>query len=182
SGSAIFHRDKLAGWLSPTQSRGLLFFIEKVDSAVVPLPCPHASENSSEKVSLELKHQKFQVTPFYRNGKPEFSVKLTSNADLVESSCTIPFESMKKNLEEELKKELQNELQGVIDQAQKKYKIDFLKLGEVFENRYPAEWKRLQKNWDQEFSHVNINVSVQAYINSPVLLKLPTTSEKGGNK
>jgi spore germination protein KC len=182
SGSAVFHRDKLAGWLSPIQSRGLLFFIEKVDSAVVPLPCPGAPENSTKKVSLELKHQKFQVNPFFRSGKPEFSVKLTTNADLVESSCTIPFENMKKILEEELKKELQNELQGVINQAQKKYKIDFLKLGEVFENRYPAEWKKLQKNWDQEFSAAKISVSVQAHINSPVLLKLPTISEKGGNK
>jgi spore germination protein KC len=182
SGSAIFRRDKLVGWLSPIQSRGLLFFIEKVDSAVEPLPCPGAPKNSTKKVSLELKHQKFQVKPFIRNGKPEFSVKLTTYADLVESSCTIPFENIKKTLENELKKELQTELKGVIHQAQNKYKIDFLKLGEVFENRYPVEWKKMQKNWDQEFSGAKINVSVQAHVNSPVLLKRPTVSEKGGNK
>lgn len=182
SGSAVFRRDKLVGWLNSTNSRGLLFFIEKVKSAIEALPCPDAPKETNKMVSLELKHQKFRVTPSIRNGKPAFDVKLTTYADLVESSCIVPFENMKKSLGEELKKELHKEIQGVIDKAQKKYKIDFLKLGEVFENRYPAEWKKIQSNWDQEFSQAKINVNVDAHVNSPVLLKLPTKSAKGGSK
>jgi spore germination protein KC len=182
SGAAVFNRDKMAGWLSPKKARGLLFFIEKVDSAAMVLPCPDASEDPNKRVSLELKKQKFQVTPFYRNGKPEFDVKLTTHADLVESGCSVSLEKMQIPLQAALKKELENEIKAVIRISQKKYKIDFLKLGEVFENRYPGEWKEIQKRWLQEYPLAQINVHVDANVNNPVLLKLPTGSAKDGGK
>jgi spore germination protein KC len=180
AGTAVFKREKLKGWLNPKDSRGLLYFIEKIDSAVEALPCPEDPKNKDKTVSLELKHTRTKVTPFFKNGHPEFTVKVITDADLVESSCEVPFDQMQKSLEEELKKAVRNELEGVIGKAQKKYKLDFLKLGEVFENRYPSEWKRLSKNWDQEFSRAKINVNVEANVNSPVLLKLPTKANGGG--
>ena len=182
SGAAVFNRDKMVGWLSPINARGLLFFIEKVDSATMVLPCPKTPENSNKKVSLELKKQKFRVTPFYRNGKPEFDIKLTTYADLVESGCSLSLEKMQNHLETALKKELENEIKDVISLSQKKYKIDFLKLGEVFENRYPGEWKKIQKRWKQEYPQAHVNIHVTANVNNPVLLKLPTGSAKDGGK
>lgn len=182
TGTAVFNRDKMVGWLSPSNSRGLLFFIEKVSSADVVLPCPDASKKSNKRVSLELKNQKFQVNPMYKNGKPQFDVQLITYADLVESECSVPLEKMQKQLETALKKNLQKEIEGVIQKAQKKYKVDFLKLGEIFENRYPAEWRTIQNRWDQVFSRTDITVHVEAHVNNPVLLKLPTKSSKGSGK
>lgn len=180
SGTAVFKRDKMVGWLGPVDSRGLLFFVEKVDSAAIVLPCPGANEGTKKKVSLELKNQKFRETPSIINGKPQFDVHLTTTADLVENDCSLPLEKMQGQLQAALKKELQKELEGVVQKAQKKYKVDFLKLGDIFDNQYPSEWKRMQKRWDKEFSRAKIKVTVDAHVNSPVLLKLPTKSEKGG--
>lgn len=179
SGTAVFNHDKMVGWLDPTESRGLLFFIQNVESGAVVLPCPDASVESKKKVTLELKYQKFEVTPFYKKGSPQFDVQLITYADLVESACPVPLEVMKTELETALEKKLQDEIKGVIEKAQKEFKVDFLKLGETFNNRYPAEWKQLKTRWDQEFTEANINVHIEAHVYSPVLLKLPTKSEKG---
>lgn len=182
SGTAVFKQDKMVGWLSPKESRGLLFFIENVESGVVVLPCPDESSPRKKKVTVELKDQKFDVTPSYHQGKPKFDLHLTTYADVVESECPIPLEEMKKSLESELKEELQMEIEGVIEKAQETYKADFLKLGEAFNNRFPSEWKELQKNWDHEFTQAEMKVHVDAHINSPVLLRLPTKSSKGGGE
>lgn len=178
SGAAVFKKEKMLGWLSPKESRGLLFFVEKVDSAVVTLPCP---DEPDKQVSIELKKQKFTVIPGYRNGNVTFEVKLTTNADLAESGCTESLKEMKAELEIKLAEKLQSELVGVVEKAQKKYKVDFLKLGEIFNNRYPAEWKDLQKDWETEFVKAKVSVKVYAHINSSILLQRATKSRKDGD-
>jgi spore germination protein KC len=182
SGTAIFNNDKMVGWLSPTESRALLFFIEQVESGVVILPCPEQPSESKKEFTLELKYQGFDITPLYEEGKPKFNIDLTTYADLVESECPEPLGDMKKELEASLEKKLQSEIEGVIKTAQKKYKVDFLKLGETFNNRYPAEWKELKKQWDKEFTQAETTIKIEAHVNSPVLLKLPTKTWKGGKK
>ncbi|HJV46821.1 MAG TPA: Ger(x)C family spore germination protein [Bacillota bacterium] len=183
SGTAVFKRDKMVGWLTPLESRGMLFFIENVQSAVVVLPCP-GLENSEEKkkVSIELKSQKFAVTPRYEAGRVEFDVKLVTYGDMVESACDESLDKMKSTLEQALEKELTSEINSVVQKAQKQYKADFLKLGEVFNNKFPAEWKKLKGNWESEFTQAKVNVKIEAHINSPVLLVKPTKSWKGGPK
>ncbi|RXT07282.1 Ger(x)C family spore germination protein [Ammoniphilus sp. CFH 90114] len=181
SGTAVFKHTKMIGWLDPEESRALLLFIENVESSVVVLPCPDQTSKTKKEVSVELKFQKFGVTPTYKNEEPGFDIRLTTYADLVESECDISLDAMKKELEIELEKKLQDNIHGVIDKAQKEYKVDFLKLGETFNNRYPAEWKKLQPRWEQVFTQATTNVQVKANINSPVLLKLPTEKRKEGD-
>jgi len=179
SGTAVFKKDKMLGWLTPTESRGLLFFIENVESGIVVLPCPGVPEESKKQLSLELKYQRFDNTPLYKEGNPEFSVHLETYADLVESSCPEPLDSMKEELETALEEKLQTEIKGVIETAQKKYKVDFLKFGETFNNRFPFEWRKIHPEWEEKFPETTINVKVEAHVNSPVLLKLPTKPLKG---
>jgi len=174
SGSAIFNRDKMVGWLSPTESRGLLWFIESVDNAIVKLECP---SQPKKPVSIELKKNKFEVTPLYSNGEVSFKVDLITYADLVELGCSTEDETKAiiKQLEPALEKELKSEIKSVIEKAQRKYKVDFLKLGETFENRYPAEWNSTFKDrWEEYFPSINMQVKVEAHINSSRLLQKPT--------
>lgn len=178
SGAAVFKQEKMLGWLSPGETRGLMFFVEKVESAIVTLPCP---DQPDRQLSIEMKKQKFTVTPTYRNGNVKFAVKLTTTDELAESGCTMDLSEMREELEKELADKLQSELESVIKKAQKIYKIDFLKLGETFNNRYPAEWKDLQKDWEAEFVKAKVSVKVDAHINSSVLLQRATKTRKDGD-
>ncbi|MBP1994585.1 Ger(x)C family spore germination protein [Paenibacillus eucommiae] len=171
SGVAVFKKDKMLGWLSPAETRGLLFFVEKVKSGVIPLSCP---DQSGGNVSIELRKQKFKVTPTYANGEVKYDVKLTTQADLVESGCATQLVDMRGDLEKELAKELQSNLTRAVAMAQKVYKVDFLKLGETFQNRYPDEWKKLRENWEAEFLKAKVSIKVDAHIKSAVLLQRAT--------
>lgn len=180
SGTAVFRKNKMIGTLSPSESRGLMFFIEKLESSVVSLPCP---EDPKRSVSLELDEYNFNVTPGYQNERVSFRIKLHMNFDLVEMGCPAPkgTEAAAKALQEKAAAKYKSDIEAVLNKATKVYKTDFLELGKVFENRHPGIWKKLSPNWSESFSDAKTEVEVTAEINNPVLLVLPT-KPLGGDK
>ena len=176
SGAAVFKRDKMVGWLNSAESRGMLWFVETVESTVIPLPCENDPQRTT---TLELKHNKFTIEPTYQNGKPAFNVQVDARIDLVELGCRSgdQYELMQQ-LEGEVEKHIRDEIEQAVHAAQTRYKVDFLELGKVFQNRYPAEWKQLSKRWDEIFPQADIHVTVNAEINSPVLLHKATRPGK----
>lgn len=178
-GTGVFKRDKLIGVLSPRETKGLIWFVENVESRIVVLPCP---TNPKKQASVELKNQKFNVTPFYHDddGTIQYDVHLITYADMVELGCSTNLDNTEvlAQLEKDLEKKLTQEIVEVVQKAQHKYKVDFLELGKVFQNKYPAEWKQARKNWEREFSKAQVKVKVEAHLYSPVLLQKPTRSGK----
>ncbi|MGO4887986.1 Ger(x)C family spore germination protein [Anaerobacillus sp. MEB173] len=172
SGTAVFEDDKMVGWLNPEESRGLLWFVEKIDDAIVPLACP---EQPKKSVSLEMRENQFKLTPHFEDGKPKFTGEITTYVDLVELGCITDmthaelFTQLEKDLEEKLEKEVSQ----MLDKVQKEYKVDVLRLGRAFDNKYPVEWRRLRDDWKDIFPSVEVDVQAHVQINNPGLLKNP---------
>lgn len=177
SGAGVFKDGKLVGTISAEDTKGLLPFIEKVESGVTVLECP---KDESKTISLETKYNRFSVKPSLKNNNPSFAVKMNVETNLVEAGCPFSLKNQQevKELEKELEKKLKNNIEKVIQKAQKEYKTDFLELGKVFNNKFPSEWKKFKNNWDQEFVDAKITVDVKAEIKSSVLLYNPTKSGK----
>ena len=177
SGAAVFNREKMVGWLDEKESRGLLCFIEGFDNAVIALKCP---SNKNKPASVELKDNKFKVTPYYKDGKVSFTIESTTYAELVELGCSTNYENpeIMEDLEQQLRAEMKGNIEAVIKKAQKDFKIDVLKLGETFNNHYPSEWKELRGEWKEIFPTIDITVKMDANINSPSLLENPTRDVK----
>ncbi|WP_438448899.1 Ger(x)C family spore germination protein [Gorillibacterium sp. sgz5001074] len=173
SGAAVFRNSKMLGTLSPGESRGLLWFIEKMESSVISLPCPGEDKHT---VSLEMRGNRFKVTPSYDGEQVKFRVKLHVTMDLVELGCTAPdgTESAAKSLEKGAAAKYKGDLEGVLNKAIKVYKTDFLDLGKEFQNRYPGQWKTIRNRWQEVFAESEATVEVTAEITNPVLLILPT--------
>jgi len=174
SGTAVYRKGKMIGTLSPSESRGMLWFIEKVESGVVPLKCP---DYPDKPVSLEIKRGDFEVTPHYSgDDEVSFRVQLKLQMDLVELGCPTRLSTAEvvNLLEEEASEKVEEEIQAMLHKAQKVLKTDFLDLGKTFENRYPDKWRSLRGRWDELFQKAEFTLEVQTEINSPVLLIVPT--------
>ena len=167
SGAAVFKKDKMVGWLTPSEARAAVFFVQRVKSLIVPLPCP--SESGSRKATVELREHRFRATPTLKNGEVSFRVSLDTAADLVESGCRNPLAVMRPELEKALENELRKSFEHMLELAQEEYQVDFLKLGDRVRNEYPVYWNRVKKRWDDIFPEVDIEVDVRATIKSPVL-------------
>lgn len=165
-GAAAFKNSKMVGWLTADDARGVLFFLERLNKGIEVISCPDSNANT---ITLEFNSAKLKVTPSYAQGRPKFTVRLTTSADIVENGCKQSAEHLRKDAGEGLDQELTEILKGVIDKAQHKYHSDFLKLGDVFRNKYPAEWKKIDGSWDDVFSEAEITVEVQTTVKSGVV-------------
>lgn len=175
AGAGVFKGEKLVGTLDGEDVRGLLPFMEKVESGVYVLGCPNDKE---KQISVELKKQNFEVKPQYQKGQVAFDVNVTAFASVVEASCSFSLEqkSVVKDLEQQLERQIYDEIKNVTDHVQNEFQSDVLNLGKVFNNRYPFEWKRVKGNWDEELQKARIDIRVAAEINDAVLLYRPTKS------
>jgi len=173
AGAGVFKEDKLVGILKPEETRGLIPFIEGVESGVVVLPC---SKNSDAKVSVELRSPIFEVNPSIKDGIPVFDITFRIYGRLVEAGCPFSLKDRKEvqKLEEEVQTLLHDEIKTIVYKAQKEYKSDFIELGKVFNNHYPAEWKEFQPNWESVFQEASVSVEVKADITDSSLLYKPT--------
>lgn len=178
AGAGVFKGDKLVGILDQKETRGLLPFIEKIESAVMAVSCPKDNEKM---VSLELKDYQFKVTPSLINEKPRFHVRLKTNFTLVEAGCPLSLED--KDQMDQLQNQVRNELKGninsIVQKAQTEYKADILELGKVFHNRYPLEWNQnISDHWEEIFQTVPVTVDVFVNIKGSALLYKPTKEGK----
>ncbi|WP_235886228.1 Ger(x)C family spore germination protein [Paenibacillus cymbidii] len=166
AGAAAFAEDRMAGWLTIKETRGLLFFLEQLDNGIEVVPCPNEKTGQA---TLEFRHAKLHVDPAYRNGKASFRIRLATEADIVENGCQATEADIRQGTEAELTQELESAITSVLVKAQREYKSDFLKLGDVFRNEYPLEWRTLKQSWDDVFAAAETTVEVKATIKSGVL-------------
>ncbi|QOR68290.1 Ger(x)C family spore germination protein [Cytobacillus suaedae] len=180
AGAGIFVDDKLVGILEDKETKGLLYFRERLESVVLTAPCPSDSE---KKISVELRHETFDVDPLYKNNTISFQVKITSYASVVEAGCPFSISNRDevKQLEQEIENEIKTDVNQTIEKLQKEYKSDVLELGKVFQNEYPYEWKQLADKWENVFPTVTINISVDAHVKHGSLLIEETNSGKKEN-
>jgi spore germination protein KC len=103
SGAAIFDEDRMIGWLSPRQTKGLVFFLEGIHEPLITLACPL---EEGKLVTVELRNPKFQVTPHVQGDSYRFTVRIRTAANLVESGCKQNLREMRSELERPLRMSL----------------------------------------------------------------------------
>jgi len=173
SGTAVFNKERMIGTLTPAESRGLLWFIERVDSGVISMTCP---DHPKMPISLEMKKSNLKVTPSYQGERVTFDLSLDIQMDLVEIGCptSMSTEEIASAMEREAGMKIEKDIEKMLDKAQHKFKIDFLDLGKTFQNRYPNKWKTLKREWPDAYQKANMNLEVSVEIKNPVLQILPT--------
>ncbi|BDH63039.1 germination protein [Lysinibacillus sp. PLM2] len=176
-GNGVFKNDKLIGTISADDTMGLMFFLENVKSSAIVTNC---TDDPNETITVEIKSEKFEVTPTYENNQVGFDVQFNTNVQLVEAGCpfSIQNEQQVQKLEEQLEESIKGKIEKVLQLAQEEFKVDILELGNTFNNRYPAEWKEISQNWDSVFAEAKVNTSVDVQITSSALLYRPTQSGK----
>jgi len=85
--------------------------------------------------------------------------QLSENVNLTEEE---PFKKLQKNYA----KAITDEVNAALNTIQKEWGVDIFGFGKAFYRKYPKEWKKLEKNWDEEIKNITVNVQVDARINS----------------
>ncbi len=152
---AVFKKDKLVGWLNEKESKGYNYIAGNVRSTVGHVSCGQ----KGKEIIVEIIRSKTKLKGKLVNGKPKIDILISSEANIGEVACHVDLtkpETIKK-LEKNTDKITLDIIKTSIKKA-KKLGVDIFGFGEVIHREDPKAWKKLKKNWDQEFVQLPISI------------------------
>lgn len=175
-GAAVFKKDKLVGWMTPLETRGLLFTEDKVKSGIINISNP---QDESKKIGIEILRSKGEKDVQLAEGKITCMVKIEEEGNVGEQHGTgdLTKQDMVKQMEEETEKAIMKEIRDVIQMVQNKYKCDVFGFGDEVYRKYPDYWEKVKDKWDEEFCQVAVEIKVESKIRRTGLTKKPVKPE-----
>jgi len=174
-GLAVFKGGKLAGWLDPRETRGYLFAIDKIESAIVNVPVDKG------KIAMEIMRSRGRVKVAFENGEPSMlTVKVEIEADVggYEGSSSLESSDNLYFLEEKLEEEVKKEILMALEKTQKEYSSDIFGFGTYVRKYHPRYWKNAKEGWDKIFSKLQADIRVDAKIVRTGIVRNPLKEGK----
>jgi spore germination protein KC len=159
-GAGVFSRNRLAGYLTPSQVRGYLWVVGKADGGIIVI-----RPADGQKLSMEVVAQQSKITPCLdEKGRLAVRVEISvhTNIQEIEGNYQITLGS-KKQLTDLERKVVTQEAQAALNQALRVYKADIFNFSEKIYGRYPEKWQEAMKNRDTFLTSLPVYLSVEVY-------------------
>jgi spore germination protein KC len=169
-GTAIFKKDKMTGHLNLKETRGLLWVLNEVSSGTIVVDSP----KGSEKVSLEIFRSSSKIIPEIKNGEIFIKIKIEEEANIADQMTSEDltkldlFKIMEKHQSDEIRKEILAALKKA-----RELNTDIFGFGDSVHRKYPVLWKKIEKNWDDYFPHIQVTFDIEARIRRVGMITKP---------
>jgi spore germination protein KC len=158
-GCAIMKNDKLVGYLNGEETKYMLFIKNEVNGGIIPEIVPR--DNNKSRVALEINNNKTKIKPVFSNNNLKIDINIKTDASVGELESTINYleapvlESLI-NLSEA---KLTSHIKNIFEIAQKQLDADIFGIGQSIQINMPKYWKTIEKNWDEEFKNMKIDIN-----------------------
>ncbi len=175
SGMAVFKADKMVGELSKDETRGLLWALGEIQSAVISVAIADGI------ASFEVLDAKSKVTPVISDGSVTMKIEISASVKLAEQTC-------KENLADpgrigELETLVSEAIHGEITQAYRKaasLKADVFGFGEVVRKHEKESWRKMEPDWERLFGEITLDISADVMLKSVGSLERPAWEKQNG--
>lgn len=161
-GTAVFRRDKLAGYLDGTETRGMLWVQGKVKSGILSVPCPGAP---AEAVGLEIIHASAGIRPRWEDGRLVVTVSIREEGNLGDKLCARSF--VQPEDADELQRAQEAAIRAEVLAALRRARelgADIFGFGLKVQRELPAVWQELEPDWERLFPTLPVRVEVEAKV------------------
>lgn len=157
---AVFKKDKLVGYASKDESRGINLILGKIKEINVEYKC------NSEYLVTRVTEVKTSVDIKLKDKKPVVNITVEGEGDITENGCDLnlvdpkTIDKIEKNINKELKKYIKKGLKA----SQEKFKTDILGFGNKLYKKHPKYYKSI-KNWNKDvFPTIDSNIKVKVNV------------------
>ncbi|MGP4060467.1 Ger(x)C family spore germination protein [Halobacillus sp. H74] len=175
NGIAILQNGKLKRWLEDKEARGISWVKNKIRKTVVTSTC----EEDEGIIAVEVRNANTKLKPTIKQGEPKITVNIKSEGSLQEVTCPVDLTDphviieLNKKLAKAIKDEVTTSVKTVQEQE-----TDVFGFGEAMNQKYPKEWKKMERNWSSTFSEMDVEVNVEFFIRGTGLRTKPLILEK----
>ncbi|WP_273323174.1 Ger(x)C family spore germination protein [Vallitalea guaymasensis] len=161
--TGIFKENKLVGWFNETETRGLLWILDDIQSCITEVNYPKEKCNS---VFIEVLRSRTKVEPVIKNNTLEKIVlnvsasgKIAQSNEYVDITKTKVISEIGKATEEVITKKMI----GTIKKG-KSLNVDIFGFGEAIYKKNPKLWKEMEEYWEDIFLSIPVEVNVNMEI------------------
>ncbi|NQX63444.1 Ger(x)C family spore germination protein [Paenibacillus qinlingensis] len=169
NGTGVYADGKMVGTLNGTETRGFLWVMGKLKSALVVVPCPDETDCH---ISLELSGEKVSKRRVsYQDGQAKIQLRIEVEFNIGDKAST-RFKTDPQTIayvQDQFSKTIQNEVKMAFHKVAVDYHSDIFAFGNSLEDRNPKLWKQIKDRWENE-------ILPEAELDVQVISKLRRTS------
>ncbi len=161
-GAGVFRGERLVGWLTPEEGRGLLFARSRAASGPIAARCPQGEGQTV----FRLRGSK---TKLILTGEEAddlaVTLLITAYADLNDVQCDTGPASVDQltQFEEALAGEIEREVRNAL-QISRRTGADIFNLGQALFQRNPPAYKALARRWPEVLARIPVEIQVQTRV------------------
>ncbi|MCG7380340.1 Ger(x)C family spore germination protein [Paenibacillus sp. ACRSA] len=162
TGLAVFHKDKLIGWLTENESKGFNYIRDNVKTTVGHVDCPKTEGSVTMKT---LRTSTDRTVKFVR-GEPVMNLKVKNVSSIGSVECNFQIGSMTAihELEKLSEKRLVELMKNSVDSVRRKFHVDIFGFGQEIYQSNPKYFKKVEDNWDQHFEDLEVKYEANSQI------------------
>lgn len=174
SETAVFKKDKMVGTLGKRETRGLLWGTNRVKDGVVVL-----GTEGDNKVNIVTTRSKSKITPEIKDNEPSIKIEIEQEGDLQEQTSSEDLVNPKAfaKLEKAEGDAIKEEVTAALQKA-RELNADIFGFGDIIYLQYPKQWTKMEKDWEQIFKNMRVDVSVNAKLRRTGRITKPIMSKE----
>lgn len=168
SGTAVFKKDKLVGWMNEKESMGFGWITGKnIKSYQTSLA--KESDSSSDVLYFRINESKSKTKVRLVNNEPVVSITIHITADLRKyysgKGEEFIYGSELAHLQDLLSESVKSDAEAALAKAQRNLQSDVFGFGFEFFRKYPMLWKnKYEAQWDNLYPSLSVNIKVNSKI------------------
>ena len=170
-GIAVFKGERLAGYLTPEESKYFLFVVNQLKGGV--LTCSSKGSGESEDITLEISDN--QTTLSFDNDGEQITINVETETDTYLNEIDQPMDALDPAAIQAVELiAAQKVMQGIynmIIRVRADYNSDIFGFGNLIYRQKPKLWETMADRWDQIFPELAINVKCKVNIVNTASLK-----------
>ena len=162
SGTAVFKKAKLVGWLNEKESRGYRWLRpQMLMGGTKVIKCPVCNKP----VLLDTLRSTSKIKAEINNGEIIMHIKIREEGNFCEQSCRhqLVTPEMIPVLNRAAEELIADQVRAAVTRAQE-LGSDIFGFGQALHTSYPREWTQLEKHWEEVFPTVKIELDVKSEI------------------
>lgn len=156
AGLALFHNDRLIGWLSEDEGKSYNFIQSNIKNTIISVPCQEGN------IAVEFFSVNSHIDAIMHEDEPMITIDIQLTGNISDIECPLNVQNLNEfyKVEQDTETMIKKDIITLIEKAQNKYKADIFGFGKEVYRSLPRIWKQKSKNWDEHFEHIPVRVHV----------------------
>lgn len=171
AGTGVFKNDKLIGYLSINETRGMQWIRGRVKDGNITVD---TSDNS--KITFFILTANSQIKSIVENDSVIIKIIIKSESKILEMPGKLdPMKNPKvmDDLAELQSKAIEKEVKLALNAAQERLDADIFDFGGLIHREHPEYWENIEQNWDHIFPNIKVDVHVISSLKRPGVISKP---------